>query len=65
MIDLENPLPGVMATKKEKIITKFTQNAPAGRILVFHRNRYSFDKLIFLKYYNDIIIFDIIFGNVK
>ena len=60
MVDLENPSPGVMATKIEKIITKFMQNVPAGRILVFHRNRYSFDKLIFLKYYNDIIIFDII-----
>ena len=60
MIDLENPPPGVLATKITKIITKFMQNAPAGRILVFHRNRYSFDKLIFLKYYNDIIIFDIV-----
>ena len=60
MIDLENPFPGVNATKIQKIITKFTQNAPARRIPVFHRNRYSFDKLIFLKYYNDIIIFDIV-----
>ena len=60
MIDLENPLPGVMATEIEKITTKFTQNAPAGRILAFHWNRYSFDKLIFLKYFNNIIIFDIV-----
>ena len=60
MIDLENPFPGVMATKIQKIITKFTQNAPAGRMLAFHWNRYSFDKLIFLKYFNNIIIFDIV-----
>ena len=60
MIDLENPFSGVKSTEIQKIITKFTQNAPAGRILAFHWNRYCFDNLVFLKYYCYIRIFDIV-----
>ena len=59
-IDIENPLPGGMTTKLQKLVRKFVQNAPAGRILAFHWNRYCFDNLVFLKYYCYIRIFDIV-----
>ena len=57
--NIGKPLAGDIQ-RKWKNIPKFAEKAPAGRILAFHWNRYSFDKLIFLKYYNDIIIFDIV-----
>ena len=60
MFDPENPFSGVKSTKIQQILTKFTQNAPARQDTWFTEDRYCFDKLIFLKYYNDIIIFDII-----
>ena len=60
MLDLKNPFLEVKSTEIQKIITKFTQNAPAGQDKWFAEDRYCFDKLIFLKYYNDIKIFDII-----
>ena len=48
MIDLENPPPGVMATKIQKIVTKFTQNAPAGLNHGFQEDGPCLGKSVFL-----------------
>ena len=53
MIDLENPPPGVMATKMQKIVRKLSQNAPARSETTFPVRSFLFRGFSFLaKHWN-------------